>query len=379
MAAELYTAGICASIAVYACAAAVRSIVPRFSPVRALVLGLGTFRPRFMPGQFASHRVDDVRALRRAIQASSADQCMIVSGPKGVGKSRIIHSALAGHASLGVVHVPVQPSATGSQIRADTLEAITRDRFSWVSETDGARSVMWWHRLVFRAPVTVVLQAAARSQHTEPYAPVNRVARELTDEFGVRVIIDAGQNSLPHSTDASRREFVLEVESVPRALVEQVPELESLHKALKEADLADVVWACVGGNLDDYMRLLGAWQHRSCEDIELVAAAFVQRLLGNALDNVNQEVCLDEQTRSVLADIHLHGEMTLSAFRRMEFARPLPYKVLRVARRRTPAGSQGSGQFVIVPADAATSFVLRHAIGGTPSMEKLKAMLRPVK
>jgi hypothetical protein len=47
-----------------------------------------------------------------------------------------------------------------------------------------------------------------------------------------------------------------------RAVLEQIPELEALHLALKEADMADLVWGVLGGNPAHYLNLNGRWSFK---------------------------------------------------------------------------------------------------------------------
>ena len=55
---------------------------------------------------------------------------------------------------------------------------------------------------------------------------------------------------------ATMREDILEVEPMPRELLEELPELPLLHKALKGANWAHAVWMCVGGTPADCKNLL---------------------------------------------------------------------------------------------------------------------------
>jgi hypothetical protein len=358
-------------------AAVFGGLVPRLGPGRAVALALSSLslRPRFPFSKDVSQRVDDVRTLRCMLSSAHRDQYLVVSGPKGIGKTCLVKSAL--QYELGIVYVYVAPGTSHDKIKSDALTAITRYYLRMMDQTGSARRVLWWHQFIFRAPVTVVLQAAERKP-TQQFADLESAARALTQDFGARVLIDASNNSLPDAATATKREKLLEVEPMQRSLLEELPELEPLHNALKGADMADVVWACVGGNPADYKGLWGEWKDAQCKDIELVVAAFVQDLLGKAMRNKNESVIASKGMKKLFALFRnlRCSEVDFSVLEDMELVRPSPDKVLRAVRRITTAGSRGSGQRILIPADAATALVLRYDLTVTPSMEELKAMLR---
>lgn len=367
---------IASSLATFGAVMAVPSalgVAPRLGPGRAVVLALKTYRPPFFSNKDASQRVDDVRKLRALLSSSNVDQYMVVSGPKGVGKTRIVNSAL--YSSFGVVFVRVPVGTGESQIKTDVFNTITRCQSRFIDTTGSARRVIWWHRVIFRTPVTVVLEAAERKP-SESFAAVDGAARALTQNFGVRVVIDASNNSLPDAAVATKREVRLDVEAMSLAQVEALPELASLLDALKKADLADVVWACIGGNPADYKSLGSAWKACSYQDIGLVVSEFLQELLAKALDHVDGAVAANEHLHGLYAMFRDGSDVPTSVLRGMKLVRPSPDKVLRSVRRLTSPGSEGSGQRILVPVDAATALVLRYGLDKTPSIEQLKAMLR---
>ena len=201
--------------------------------------------------------------------------------------------------------------------------------------------------------------------------------RALTHDYGARVLIDASNNSLPDAATATKREKVLELEPMPRELLEELPELQLLHEALKSANLADVVWMCVGGNPADYKGLLGAWQDQQRNDLEQAVALFVQKLVGRAADNVSSAVASNEQLEGLFDRFRGGSVIPCAGLKEMRIVRPSPDKVLRAVSRCTSAGSRGGGQRTLIPADAATDIVLRHGLSEAPSFEELKALAVP--
>jgi hypothetical protein len=275
--------------------------------------------------------------------------------------------------TAGIVSVRVAAGASEKEIPANAVKAITRSNFSFLDHSASARRVLWWHHFFFRLPATVVLRAAERKP-TQQYADLDSSARALTHDYGARVLIDSSNNSLPDAATATKREKVLELEPMPRELLLELPELQLLHEALKSANLAHVVWMCVGGNPADYKGLVGAWQDQQLNGLEQVVALFVQNLLGKAMENVSSAVASDKRLQGLFDKFRESSEMPIAILKDMEIVRPSPDKVLRVVSRRISAGSSGGGQRILIPADAATALVLRNGISVTPSISELRAL-----
>ena len=274
--------------------------------------------------------------------------------------------------TVGVVPVRVAAGTSEEKILADTFKAITRSNTSFLDHSASARRVLWWHHFLFRQPATVVLRAAERKP-TQQFADLDSSARALTYDYGARVLIDASNNSLPDAATATKREDVLEVEPMQRELLEALPKLQSLHVALKSANLADVVWMCVGGNPADYEGLATKWT-RQPSDLEHVVALFVQNLIGRANENISSAVASNERLQGLYDMFRESSEVPSATLKEMKLVRPSPDKVLRVVKLRALAGSRGGGRRMLIPADAATALVLRTGISDTPSLEELKAL-----
>jgi len=273
--------------------------------------------------------------------------------------------------------VRVAAGASEKEILANAFKAITRSNISFLDHSASARRVLWWHHFFFRQPATVVLRAAER-EPTQQFADLGSSARALTHDYGARVLIDASNNSLPDAAFATKREKMLELEPMRRELLQELPELQLLHEAPKSANLADVVWMCVGGNPADYKGLLGAWEDQQRQNIEQVVALFVQNLVGKAIDNVSSAVASSKHLQGLFDKFRESSEVPSTILKDMEIVRPSPDKVLRAVKLRAFAGSRGSGQRIFIPADAATVVVLRHGISVVPSIEELKALAIPV-
>ena len=139
---------------------------------------------------------------------------------------------------------------------------------------------------MFRTPATVVLNAAERKP-TQAFADLDSAARALADGYGLRVVIDASDNSLPEFAKPMKREDVIEVGPMSRDVLESVPDLAELLSALQTADLADVVWAYVGGVPAKYLQLVNAWKTAGelGANLEAVVERFVRGVLDTAMRN----------------------------------------------------------------------------------------------
>ena len=347
--------------------AAVFGVVPRIGPGRAF--GLAIFPRLFLRAKRTSQRTEDVSNLRNWLSKAQEDQYIIVGGPKGVGKTCIVETAT--QATFGVVTVRVPAGTSEKEIKSDVFAAITRRSLRTMDNSGSTRRVLWWHRLIFRTPATVILQAAERKP-TQAFAALDSAARSLTQDYGLRVVIDACNNSLPESANATLRQVSIEVAPMPRSILELVPELASLHVALKTADLADVVWACVGGVPADYRRLDLMWEGGGRKNLELVVVQFVQDLLNKAMKNRDDYVAANKRLQELYVLFRESSEVPYSTLRNMDLVRPSPDKVLRVVPM---SSSLGSSEYVLIPADAAMAVVLCFELKKAPPMEELKALV----
>jgi len=351
-------------VATVAALAAAAGLVPRVGPGRAVLLGLSRI---FRRAETVSQRTE-VEKVRTALSNCNEDQYVVVAGPKGVGKTCIVETAT--EKTFGVVSVNVQPGKTLDNIQSDVFTAVTRCS-PWTVELSGAsaRRVAWFHRFIFRTPVTIVLHAAERKP-TQQFAALDSAARVLTHDFGMRVVIDASDNSLPEFAKGTMREKLIEVPPMPRSVVEEMPKLQDLHAALKAADLADVVWACVGGNPAGYLQLDSHWMNAGKGSLEAVVESFVRDLLNKAMRDRRANVIADSRLKELYVLFKEQKEVPDRMLEDMTIQRPSPDKVLRL--KLSPRGSES----VLVPADAAMAIVLRFALVESPTLKELKEMVR---
>ena len=344
---------------VVAPSAAALGLAPRIGPLRAVVLGLST---RFRPTQCVSQLTSEVHTLRGMLATAHEDQYVVVSGPKGIGKTCMVDTAL--QCTPGVVSVHVAAGTSEKEILAAAFKAITRRSIKSADHSNSAQRVLWWHHFIFRQPATVVLRAAERKP-TQQFADLDSSARALTHDYGARVIIDASNNSLPEAATATKREKVLALEPMQRTQLESIPELQPLHDMLRRASLADTAWLWTGGNPADYRKLWGSWEEQLAKSAELrltfeqVVLFFVQSLRCQAKENVVNALTLNQRLRGLYEKFRNSSELPGETLSEMGIVRASPDKVLRLVRRST-INSLGIPEVesILVPADAATAALL---------------------
>jgi len=352
-------ASVCVSVAaLLAPVGAAAGVIPRVGPGRALILGITSrFFLRSYP---CTQRVAEANSLRAKIASAAADNYIVVAGPKGVGKTRLVNAVVGN--DFGVIQLSVAPATTHNTLVADVLRAVARTQFLTFDPTSSALRVAWFHRLFFWSPVTVVLHATERKKGQEP-ADIDSAARVLVGH-GLRVIVDASTNSMPEEAVKTMQEIFLHLEPMERSVLEQMDELEELRVALDEADLADVVWKVLGGFPAAYLQLNRFWIEAGKQKLEYVVTKCLHSKLTMAISDIDQS-CAERPDLESLFDMFASTEFVAeSDFREMRLVRPSPDKVLRAIAIE--------GQRISLhPADNAKRLVLRH------KLYKLKGMLLP--
>ena len=312
-----------------------------------------------------SQRTDFVENLIHALSTLKKDQYIVVAGPKGVGKTCIVSTAMEG--LFDVVYVRVPSATPEEKILSDVYNAITRCS-SHLANRDSASRVMWWHKAFFRTPMTVVLQATER-EADEKFAALSATARTLTQNYPIHVIIDGSDNSMP--SKPTLRERWIEVGPMELDVIMKVPELTSLHANLNATNLTDVVWACLGGNPAIYLLLDTHCQNVEPKDLELVVTKFLHNVINKAIAKKRENVIENKPFKKLYELFREQTEIPSSMLETMELKRPSPDKVLREVQLPS---SLGENESMLIPADAAMALVLRFDLKRAPTLQKLKEM-----
>jgi hypothetical protein len=87
--------------------------------------------------------------------------------------------------------------------------------------------LLFFYSFLFKRSPIVVIRVPER-ESDEPYAQVTSAVRDLTDLYGLRVVVDGSPNSLPPTLLATKREMVVDVEPMSKELIDSIPEFKGL-------------------------------------------------------------------------------------------------------------------------------------------------------
>ena len=135
------------------------------------------------------------------------------------------------------------------------LRALTGIQFDYFKPVGSARRLIFFYSLLFggRSPIVVIRVPERLSGQN--YADVPAAVRDLTDLYGLRVVVDGSPNSLPPTLIATKRETVIAVEPMSKEQIESIPEFKDLIDFLKSHNLDEPVWKVLGGSPADYLKL----------------------------------------------------------------------------------------------------------------------------
>ncbi len=336
--------------------------VPRAGPGRALALALRSrLAPRPAP---QSRRAADVQALRETLSTISAQRYVVVKGPKGVGKTCAVETAL--QRTCGIVTVRVAPGAKEDAIVTAALAAVAGVHVRFFNPRPSARRVLWWYRRLVRAPPPVVVLRVSEQPAGEPFAQTAGAVRELL-ECGLRAVIDSSPNSLDPETLATLQQEVLELGPMPRDVLVSIPEHSELFAALRAARLEDAAWAVLGGVPAHFTALRDKLLMAPApEDAAGLVARYLEGELLNAISRHGAMLSAHPAMAPVLELFAAADEVPGSLLAEMKISSPSPNKVLRAVRRGQAT--------VLVPADAAMALVLRRRLKAAPGIDEMRVL-----
>ncbi len=163
-------------------------LAPKAGPGRALIVAL---RSRFtfsLNPPPDSARTAQVQKLKHSINQKSWGQSYyVITGQKGVGKTRLIDTATKN--TCGIIKVKITAGEPESMIIDKVLKSLTRTKFSFFDPQSSAKRVIFFYKLMTlgRTPV-IVLNCSERTLN-KGYAELTGAVRTLTDDFKLRVIV----------------------------------------------------------------------------------------------------------------------------------------------------------------------------------------------
>lgn len=341
-------------------------------------VGCLMFRPFFHPPKFLSVRTKEIDAFKQSLSTCGDDQYLVVLGPKGVGKTSLIHTALG--RKPGVVHLEVRKAMDDDKLRTMVYEALTKigNRFAQNNQADAQRVVKWYNRMPFLDKPTVVLHVG-----DEAYSALE-IAKSLLTELPVRIVIDGSNNSVPRMALETKRQALMEVGEMDKQTVEAIPELADLISLLRKAKLDGVVFSVLGGVPADYFGLRRTLRAARVDPSALdslppaglkVIDGFLQVLINDAIKHKRALVRHGETVEDILR--RFEGKDGVSAVPISSLPKhitfPSPNKLLREVLMEDASSHK---TYFLVPASAATALVLRHGDWlDSPTLAELQTLL----
>lgn len=229
-------------------------VIRRIGLSRALALAIHS---RFKSPEVISQRSVDVKLIKEKINGvlnRRHDVFLIVNGPKGVGRTAAVETALQRTYGVCWVYGSIQPGMDKDRIVSRVLGALTKNQLNWIKEQETARRVIFWHRF-YRKPVVVLSAQACRPG--QQYAQITEAARDLAI-MGLRIVIDCPDGALPEES-LTKRELIHEMQPMNLEEINRIPELNRLIQYLKNREMYDVIVATCGGEVILWFELNEFW------------------------------------------------------------------------------------------------------------------------
>lgn len=172
-----------------------------------------------------------------------------------------------------------------------------------------ARRVLAFHNLFFSPPI-VVLRVPER-QKNEAYASTPSAVRSLADDYGLKVIVDGSPNSLPEELLRTLREEILNIEPMKRELLESIFEFECLIKFLYDHQLADGVWAVLGGSPAEYVKLRNVYRRNIKFEANVIVEAIKDHITSVLITADDTLTDSSSNTKKIIRFFRLNGVLRI--------------------------------------------------------------------
>jgi len=331
---------------------------PKIGFGRACMLGI---RSKFFKPRKQSQRETDIEIILREFVNNKhlqPDQYLIVKGQKGIGKTCVIATAL--QRTFGVSFMGgVRPETNKDFIMSQALTSITNISFDFINRKRSAERVIWWYQLLFRRRPILVIPADEREEG-QKYAELPQSARELA-KYGVFVIIDASDNSLP--PQETTREHIYEMQPMPDNIIVTLPQLIELFDFLKKINLCEVFLDTCGGcvsrieKLSTRLVFKGDHDKEGIEKRKKMVEQFVIDQISNAIKDRNKCISCYPETKDIFNQFKTiqTAELVANPILDLVYKSKIDLKnVLRLVKR-------DNGE-VYIPASRSMSLVLRSGI-----------------
>ena len=202
----------------------------------------------------SSVRFSEMQTFLRKWKCLPAESYIIVGGPKAIGKSLMIKTALARKG--GIISSIVSPGDKLVDIVSSVQKTVANcGSFNFINPESNANRVLFWWKL-FGARPTVILSVNEIGDGENP-AQLTGAVRTLA-ELGLRVVVDSSPNSLQPQVFTSKRHVVISLESLKFETLVKDPEFLKLFNILDQHGLSSLVLQTLGGVPGDLKNLLNA-------------------------------------------------------------------------------------------------------------------------
>jgi hypothetical protein len=246
------------------------------------------YKRKFLSNKPNSIRKSDVDWIKEYMvrkMAPGEKRFPVVIGPRGIGKTTAVETAADGLPGV-IVANNVRPGINSDVILDMVLIGING---TLINSTRRALEVIELYKTVSGGQVPTIIIPALQRLTDEKPAELTAAARELTDHFGLNVLIDASENAIP-TRALSRREDILHVTPMTDAMMRQLPEFKNLLDYLVKTGNEEVVLAVCNckpillGNLN--IQINDADE----KDKDRIVRYFVETQLRETLDSINKLV-----------------------------------------------------------------------------------------
>ena len=206
----------------------------------------------------------------------------------------------------------------------------------------------------------------------EPYAQVTSAVRDLTDLYGLRVVVDGSPNSLPPTLIATKREMVVAVEPMSKEMIDSIPEFKDLIDFLKSHNLDEPVWKVLGGSPADYLKLEEAITDNksSLSDTDEVVNQVKNHLQSVLSDSLNKNVVKSNFNTNQIIKIFREKKIIripVTELEAMGLLLDYPNKVFREVKTME--------DWYIVPSSPAVSLIIAENIESDEGVRELRDKL----
>jgi hypothetical protein len=218
--------------------------VLRFSLGRAIVLALSSRFARMT--ELVSIRKIQLSILREKIREKNwKPSYVVVTGEKRIGKSCLIDSTIS--KTSGVVKISAFPGDDQNLLIERALREVTNLRTLTFDFASNAKRVIKWYKFLTFNKTPILVISATERKANDKHANLTGAVRKLTEDYQLKVIIDSSPNSLDPVILSTYRQDILEVSSMTKEEIWELPQFAQLFMLIDKANLGNMVWSVLGG------------------------------------------------------------------------------------------------------------------------------------